>query len=109
MPAIDREERSAEKTALTGGVGYRTLQLKNIGPDTNLRDLFKLFAQDFHPAELRLELIAPQNLRLAEAFITLPEAEIFEVQEWINGRPWKGQRLSAAVLRCQVGRFKPTV
>jgi hypothetical protein len=78
---------------------YRQLRIRNIGPETSLRDLFELFStRDFRPVEISIETLFPEDSSLVEAFVTIAATETEKAYEWASQFCWRDQRWDVLVL-----------
>jgi hypothetical protein len=92
MALIHRKERGTP----TSDGREKTIRLRNIGADTNPRDLIDLFG-DFDVVDASVQVIVPEKSCLTEAFVTLPEGEIAEARGWASGLSWRGKELKVTV------------
>jgi hypothetical protein len=90
--------RRKTKVVATTDAGEKTLRVTSLGGDTNPRDLIELFSREhFHVVEASVRLMFPEDAKMTEGFVTLPEREVEEAREWANGQFWRGQKLDVAV------------
>ncbi len=79
----------------------RMLRLRNLDGDLSMRELLDfLWEGGFHPEDMQIGLIFPDNFDLVEAYIGLPGSEAVKAYQWAEKRMWRGQELDAALVLC---------
>jgi hypothetical protein len=75
------------------------LRLRNVDADLSVRELLDfLWGGGFHPEDVQIGVVIPENFDLVEAYVGLPGNEAVRAYQWAEKRFWRGKELDAALV-----------